>query len=95
MLVCVCVIMCVCVYVCACMRGCHSPGHLVDDGGEVGGSVELDTAQALEVGLQHTLDGHAVGVIHVGVLHQTEGMVRAPLKVCTLEAASVLPVSPE
>ena len=54
------------------MCGSLSPGHLVDDGGEVGGSVQLDAAQALEVGLQHALDGNAVGVVCVGVLRQTE-----------------------
>lgn len=49
-----------------------SPSHLVDDGGEVGGAVELDGPQALEVGLQHALDGRAVRVLRVGVLRETE-----------------------
>lgn len=51
----------------------HSPSHLVDDGGKVGGTVELDSAQALEVGLQHTLDAGAAGVVHVVVLEGAMG----------------------
>lgn len=49
-----------------------SPSHLVDDGSEIGGAVELDGPQALKVGLQHALDGHAVRVLRVGVLWETE-----------------------
>lgn len=48
-----------------------SPSHLVDDGSEVGGAVELDGPQALEVGLQHALDRRAVGILRVGVLRET------------------------
>lgn len=45
------------------------PGHVVDDGGEVGGSVELDRLQTLVVGFHHTVDARAVRVLRVPVLH--------------------------
>lgn len=51
----------------------RSPSHLVDDGGEVGGTVELDSAQALEVGLQHALDAGAAGIVHIVVLGDRDG----------------------
>ena len=48
--------------------GVASPGYVVDDGGEVGGAVELHRLQALVVGLHHALDPRAVRVLRVTVL---------------------------
>lgn len=49
-----------------------SPSHLVDDGGKVGRAVQLDSPQALEVGLEHAFDAHTVWVVRVWVLRETE-----------------------
>lgn len=49
------------------------PCHLVDDWREVGGSVELDRSEALEVCLQHSLYPHTVWVFIVTTLHGTGG----------------------
>ena len=43
------------------------PGHVVDDGGDVGGSIELDGLQGLVVGLDHSLDPSTVGVVPLAV----------------------------
>lgn len=45
-----------------------SPSHLVDDGSKVGRTIELDGAQALEIGLQHAFNAGTAGVVHVVVL---------------------------
>lgn len=50
-----------------------SPGHMGDDGGEVGGAVELHSAQALVVGLQDAVDAAARGVVLVAVLGAEDG----------------------
>lgn len=44
------------------------PGHVVDDGGEVGGAVETHRLETLVVGLHHALDAAAVRVLWVAVL---------------------------
>lgn len=41
---------------------------MINDRGEVGGSVELHRLQALVVGFQNALDAVAVRVIHIAVL---------------------------
>lgn len=50
-----------------------SPGHVGDHGGEVGGAVELHSAQALVVGLQDAIDATARGVLLVAVLGTEDG----------------------
>ena len=44
------------------------PGHMVDDGGEVGGPVETHRLETLVIGLHHALDAAAVRVLWVPVL---------------------------
>lgn len=51
---------------------CVLPGHMVDDGGEVGGSVELNRLQTLVVGFHHTFNTRTVRVLRVPVLHRVE-----------------------
>ena len=50
------------------MRLCVLPGNMVDDRGEVGGSVELNGLQTLVVGFHHTVDTCTVRVLRVPVL---------------------------
>lgn len=50
-----------------------SPSHLVDDRSKVGRTVELDSAQALEVGLQHAFNAGTAGVLHIVVLRDRDG----------------------
>ena len=42
-------------------------GHVVDDGGNVGGAIELHVLQGLVVGLHHTIDACTVGVLPVAI----------------------------
>lgn len=53
---------------CAWMRACALPRHVVNDGGEVGGSIELDRLETLVVGLHHAVDASTVRVLWVPVL---------------------------
>lgn len=53
--------------------GIGSPGHMGDDGGEVGGAVELHGAQALVVGLQDAVDAAARGIVLVAILGAERG----------------------
>lgn len=46
------------------------PGHVVNDRGEVSGSVETHGLQTLVIGLHHPLDAAAVRVLGVAVLWQ-------------------------
>lgn len=46
----------------------HSPGHVGDHGGEVGGAVQLHRAQAAVVGLQDAIDAAARGILLVAIL---------------------------
>lgn len=55
-------------HVCVCVL----PGHMVDDGGEVGGSVELNRLQTLVVGFHHAFYTRTVRVLRVPVLHWVE-----------------------
>lgn len=52
-----------------------SPSDLVDDGSKVGRTVELDGAQALEVGLQHAFNASTAGVLHIVVLGYRDGVL--------------------
>lgn len=47
------------------------PGHVINDGREVGGSIELHCLQALVVSFQNPLDAVAVRVVCVAVLGKT------------------------
>lgn len=49
---------------------CVLPGHMVDDGGEVGGSIELNWLQALVVGFHHTINTGTVRVLGVSILER-------------------------
>lgn len=51
----------------------HSPGHVGDHRGKVGGAVELHRAQAVVVRLQDALDAAARGVLLVAVLGAEDG----------------------
>lgn len=55
------------------------PGHVVNDRGEVSGSVKADRLEALVIGLHHPLDAAAVRVLRVAVL-QTQPFVRKKQK---------------
>lgn len=44
------------------------PGHVVNDRGEVSGSVKTDRLETLVIGLHHPLDTAAVRVLRVAVL---------------------------
>lgn len=50
------------------------PGHVVNDRGEVSGSVKTDRLETLVIGLHHPLDTAAVRVLRVAVL-QTKPLV--------------------
>lgn len=47
------------------------PGHMVDNRGEVGGSVEAHGFETLVIGLHHALDSIAVWVLWITILHKT------------------------
>lgn len=51
------------------------PGHVVDDRGEVSGSVKTDRLETLVIGLHYPLDPAAVRVLRVAVL-QTKPLVK-------------------
>lgn len=51
------------------------PGHVVNDGGEVGGSVQTHRLETLVIGLHYPLDPAAVGVLRVAVL-QTKPLIK-------------------
>lgn len=48
------------------------PGHMVDDGGEVGGSVELNWLQTLVIGFHHAINTRTVWVLRVPILDWEE-----------------------
>lgn len=50
---------------------CALPGHVVDDGGEVGGSIELHRLQTLVVGLHDAVNACTVRVLGIPILHYT------------------------
>lgn len=51
------------------------PGHVVDDRGEVSGSVKTDRLETLVIGLHYPLDTAAVRVLRVAIL-QTKSFVK-------------------
>lgn len=62
--------MCVSAYVLL-APGCdYLPGYVVNNRGEVGGSVETHGFEALVIGLHHPLDAAAVRILWVPVLHK-------------------------
>lgn len=46
------------------------PGHVVNNRGEVGGSVETHRFETLVIGLHHPLDPAAVRVLWITILHK-------------------------
>lgn len=49
------------------------PGHMVNNRGEVGGSVETHRFETLVIGLHYPLDTAAVGVLWITILHKKTG----------------------
>jgi hypothetical protein len=60
----------VCVHECACVRACDLPGHVVNDRGEMCGSIESNRLEALVVSLHHPLYPTAVRILGVPILHR-------------------------
>lgn len=46
------------------------PGHMVNNRGEVGGSIETHRFETLVIGLHHPLDTTAVWVLWITILHK-------------------------
>lgn len=46
------------------------PGHVVNNRGEVGGSVQTHRFETLVIGLHHPLDPAAVWVLRITILHK-------------------------
>lgn len=60
------------------------PGHVVNDRGEVSGSVKTDGLETLVIGLHHPLDAAAVRVLRVAVLQAKPFEMK---KICVEKAA--------
>lgn len=50
------------------------PGHMVNNRGEVGGSIKTYTLETLVIGLHHTLNTSAVWVLWITILHKNTKM---------------------
>lgn len=55
------------------------PGHVVNNRGEVGGSVETHRFEALVIGLHHPLDAVAVWVLRITILQRERNTGYYPL----------------
>lgn len=70
--------------ICVCQPTCSTslavivvdlPGHMVNNRGEVGGSVKTHRLETLVIGLYHPLDTTAVWVLWVTILHKNKDKI--------------------